>query len=105
MPCLLSLGEVGFSVFFVAESCREPQVSPGAVQHVLWRPVSLLVGHPVERMVLTWVSPAGSSQAGLDGVAEHIPALWHSIPLMVSLSHPSVFPSSALHPHLGPHLL
>lgn len=47
-------------VWLVGENClsREPWVSPAAVQQVLWRPVSLLVGHPVERTMLTWVSLA-----------------------------------------------
>lgn len=89
---------------------REPQVSLAAVLHVLWRLPSLLVGCPVERVMLAWVSPAGQALGAvrlLDGVAEHTPAPQHNVPLSdlsfpISQSSPLVLPTLLACPPFPP---
>lgn len=65
---------------------RELRVSPDTVQHALRRFFSLFVGHPVERTVLTWVSPTGwaPGQSGWPGWGSRAHGSMMSL-LMVSL--------------------
>lgn len=56
---------------------REPRVSPATMQHAPWRSFSLLVGHPMERMVLNWVSPAGQALGTARQAWMGLQSTWH----------------------------